>query len=545
MLNVESLSCFYADSKGREVQAVRNLSFCLENDQALGLIGESGSGKSTVAWSLLGMLRELGGHAHGRLIWNNARYDFHRPESLRPLRWRELALVPQAAMNSFNPVYTIGQSLIELAGHFLPLMNAKDKAARAIEALSRVELSPQLFFCYPHQLSGGMRQRAVLAKALVCNPKILILDEATTGLDVITEGNILKIIAQLKKEMAMSLIFITHDLRLVKSFCDHYLVLKEGIPQPEDSPYIKKLFSSIPQIRSSSVNLCAGEPILEAKYLSKTFKRPGTKEVVQALDQVSISLYPGIITGLVGASGSGKSTLANLLFHLMRPDNGSILFLGKPVNSNSRLIKQMRSQMGLIRQDPFDSLPPHKTISSIVAEPLKIHKRSEGKQKDRLKVYQALADVGLEPEIFAARFPHQLSGGQRQRIAIARTLVTDLSILVLDEPTSMLDAAIKQEILQLIYRQAKEKKFAVLLITHDLAAASSVCDDILVLRFGRCIAAGPFDLLTGNSADQYFQQLYLAATDLKKYWLYLDEADHGKGGEWKTLSNCNHNQAMK
>jgi len=314
-------------------------------------------------------------------------------------------------------------------------------------------------------------------------------------------------------------------------------VLKEGFPQPEGSPYITKLFTSIPQIRNDRVNVCAGEPILEAKHLSKTFKRPGTREVVQALDRVSISLYPGRISGLVGASGHGKSRLANLLFHLLRPDDGFILFQGEAVKSNPRLVKYMRSQMGLVRQDPFDSLPPHKTVSSIVAEPLIIHKRSEGKQKDRLKVYQALADVGLEPEIYAARFPHQLSGGQRQRIAIARALATDLSILVLDEPTSMLDTAIKQEILQLVYRQAKQKRFAVLLITHDLAAASSVCDEISVLRLGKCIAAGPFDLLTRNSADHYFRQLYLAATDLKGYWRYLDEADQDKEGGWKTLSN--------
>ncbi|MBT9168076.1 MAG: Glutathione import ATP-binding protein GsiA [Syntrophomonadaceae bacterium] len=531
MLSVEGLSCYYTGTE-KEVAAVSNLSFDLGKNETLGLIGESGSGKSTVAWALLGMLRELGGHAHGQFIWNGTAYDLHHPATWRHLRWREIAIVPQAAMNSFNPVYTIGYSFTEVLKCHMPAIAPKEREARAKEMLSKVELDPQLFYSYPHQLSGGMRQRAALAKALICRPKVLILDEATTGLDVITEGNILRTVAVLKKELDMSLIIITHDLRLVETLCDHYVVLKEGVPQKTGSPYTKKLFASITQISRKPGIVRRKAPVMEAKNMSKQFSKPGTKENFLALDRVSVSLFAGSITGLVGASGSGKSTLVNILFHLLRPDEGSISINGRSIPSSPRSVRSMQRQMGLVRQDPFDSLPPHEMIFDIVSEPLQIHGLSEGRQKDMEKVSQALCDVGLDPEVYTSRFPHQLSGGQRQRVAIARALVTSPSILALDEPTSMLDATIKQEILQLVAVQAKEKGIAVLLVTHDLAAASSVCDDILVLHHGKSVAAGSFEMLLQNSSSNYFRQLLLAATDLKGYWRHLDEvaiAYSGKG----------------
>ncbi|HSW36527.1 MAG TPA: ABC transporter ATP-binding protein [Candidatus Limnocylindrales bacterium] len=531
MLNVEGLSCYYPVAD-KEVTAVCNLSFDLGKNSMLGLIGESGSGKTTVAWALLGMLGDLGGHAHGQFTWKGTVYDFHSPAPWRHLRWREIAIVPQTAMNSFNPVYTIGHSLTEVLKWHVSALGANERSARAKEILARVELDPQLFYSYPHQLSGGMRQRAALAKALICNPKILILDEATTGLDVITEGNILKTVAGLKKELGMSLIIITHDLRLVENLCDDYVVLKDGFAQQPGSPYIKKLFSAMLQIgKKPKVADVRGVPILVAKNMSKSFRKPGTRKKFLAIDCVSVSLTPGSITGLVGASGSGKSTLVNTLFHMLRPDGGSISFQGKTISSDPSAIKGMQRQMGLVRQDPFDSLPPHEKVSAVVAEPLQIHSLSEGRQKDLKKVSQLLAEVGLEPEVYIDRFPHQLSGGQRQRVAIARALVTNPSVLVLDEPTSMLDATIKLEILQLIAQQAIEKRLAVLLVTHDLAAASLVCDHILVLHHGKSVASGSFEMLLQNSSSSYLRQLLLAATDLKGYWRHLDEVAPGCSGE--------------
>ena len=526
MLNVQGLNCFYTESE-KEVAAVTDLSFQLGQNETLGLIGESGSGKSTVAWALLGMLEHLGGHAHGHFSWDGIDYDLHRPETWAHLRWREIAIVPQAAMNSFNPVYTIGHSLTEVLACHLPLVSAKEREDRAKAMLGRVELDPQLYYSYPHQLSGGMKQRAALAKALNCEPKVLILDEATTGLDVITEGNILRTVAALKKEMDMSLIIITHDLRLVEHICDNYIVLKEGVLQQPGSSYTKKLFSAMSRIGSKPATVRTKVPVLEAENISKQFKRPGSKENVQALERVSISLYAGSVTGLVGASGSGKSTLVNILFHLLRPDDGTIVMNGRMVPSKPRAVRNMQRQMGLVRQDPFDSLPPHEKIFSIVSEPLHIHGMSAGKQKDIEKVAKTLADVGLDPETYMNRYPHQMSGGQRQRVAIARALVTNPSIIAFDEPTSMLDATIKQDILQLITTQANEKGIAVLLVTHDLAAASSVCDDILVLHQGRSVVAGSFEMLLQNSSSEYFRRLLLAATDLKGYWSHLEEIATG------------------
>ena len=524
MLKVENLSCHYTETE-TEVTAVQGLSFELQKNQILGLIGESGSGKSTVAWALLGMLGQLGGHAHGKLSFEGSLYDFHHPETWPHLRWREIAIVPQAAMNSFNPVYTVGQSLTEVLQVHLPSLDRKEREARAREMLQKVELDPGVFHSYPHQLSGGMRQRAALAKALICRPKVLILDEATTGLDVITEGNILKTVVSLQKEMEMSLILITHDLRLVENLCHQCLILKDGVPQTPDSPYARKLFASMARLGRKAA---AGEkgtpaPLLEARGMSKKFRKPGSRESFLALDRVNLSLYAGKITGLVGASGSGKSTLVNILFHLLRSDGGSVTLKGKPAPSRPREIRKMQSRMGLVRQDPFESLPPHEKIFDVVSEPLQIHGLLEGGGKDRERVYRALRDVGLDPETYADRYPHQLSGGQRQRVAIARALVTDPLILALDEPTSMLDATIKQEILQLIALQARKKGIAVLLVTHDLAAASSVCDDILVLHHGKRVAEGPFEVLLKNTTSSYFQQLLLAATDLKGYWQHLDK----------------------
>ncbi len=526
MLSVDALSCNYTDAE-KEVAAVSNLSFDLGKNEILGLIGESGSGKSTAAWALLGMLGQLGGHAHGKFMWKGNTYDFHHPATWTHLRWREIAIVSQAAMNSFNPVYTIGRSLTEVLECHISALSPKEREARAKEMLGRVELDSQLFYSYPHQLSGGMKQRAALAKALICKPKVLILDEATTGLDVITEGNILRTVAALKKELNMSLIVITHDLRLVENLCDRYIVLKEGVPQKKDSPYTKKLFASMPRIGRKPEGACTKELVLEAKNISKRFSRPGTKESFLALNCVSISLFAGRITGLVGASGSGKSTLVNILFHLLRPDAGSISMNGKLIPAGTRGLRSIQRQMSLVRQDPFDSLPPHEKIFDIVAEPLHIHGLSAGRQKDLEKVSQALCDVGLDPESYINRFPHQLSGGQRQRVAIARAFVTNPSVLALDEPTSMLDATIKQEILQLIAVQAIEKGIAILLVTHDLAAASLVCDDILVLHHGKSVATGTFEILLQNSSDNYFRKLLLAATDLKGYWHHIEEIAAG------------------
>ncbi len=530
MLSVEELSCYYI-AADKEVVAVNNLSFKLEKKETVGLIGESGSGKSTVAWALLGMLGPLGGHAHGQFTWDGTTYDLHHPAAWSCLRWREIAIVPQAAMNSFNPVYAIGRSLTEVLECHLPAVAPKEREARAKEMLDRVELDPQLFYSFPHQLSGGMRQRAALAKALICNPRVLILDEATTGLDVITEGNILRTVSVLKKELDMSLIIITHDLRLVENLCDYNVVLKEGVPQAADSPYTKKLFASIPRISGKPGESQTKAPVLEAKNLSKGFRRPGTKENVLALDRVSVALFAGSITGLVGASGSGKSTLVNILFQLLRPDAGVIAIHGRPIPSTPRGIRSVQREMGLVRQDPFDSLPPHEKILDIVSEPLQIHGLTKGRQKDQEVVSQVLCDVGLDPETYISRFPHQLSGGQRQRVAIARALVTNPAVLALDEPTSMLDATIKQEILQLIAMQVKEKGIAALLVTHDLAAASLICDDILVLDQGKSIEAGSFEVLLRNSSSNYFKQLLLAATDLKGYWSHLDEAIIGHSAQ--------------
>lgn len=526
LLDVKGLSCFYKTEDG-EFAAVKDLSFDLRKKEALGLIGESGCGKSTVAWSLLGMLGDLGGHAHGSFNFKGTDFDLHRADSWQKLRWREIAIVPQTAMNSFNPVYTVGQSLTELIQHYLPDLPEKVREDKARDMLAGVELPHQTFHSYPHQLSGGMRQRAALAKALVCSPSLLILDEATTGLDVITEGNILKTVMDLKEAYSMSLLLVTHDLRLVGNICDRYVVLQDGRRQDPESPYARKLFAAMPAVGSRK-KPSSGEtetaPVLEVEQLAKSFKKPGTGQTFQVLDQVSFSLYPGKITGLVGASGSGKTTLVNILFYLLQPGGGTFRYNGVSTSLSKNAAKGLRGRMSLVRQDPFDSLPPHQKIGTIVAEPLRINGLSQGRKADLAKVSQVLTEVGLDPGTYLERYPHQLSGGQNQRVAIARALVTGPAVLALDEPTSMLDATIKNDILQLIAQQAKTKNIAVLLVTHDLAAASAICDDLLVLQAGKLVEKGHLEYLLAASNNRYFRRLLLAATDLKAYWEYTEPA---------------------
>ena len=533
VINIKNLNVDYITDKN-PINAVRDVTFEIFSGEIFGLVGESGSGKSTVVQAMMRILPPPAIISKGEVIINNEDILASSSLDVVGMRWKKISIVMQSALNALNPVLSIREQIHDVLKTHKNLIGL-DADERAKELLSLVEIDHDRLDSFPHQLSGGMKQRIVIAIALAIMPPIIIMDEPTTALDVIVEREIIAKIIDLRKKLGFTILFITHDLNLLLEFADRLAIMKNGeiveldkvenINAGGKHPYTKKLIGSIPSAsgkrqkgllsKPKSLNL-SKNPILEVRNLKKVFQSPGffNKNKLIAVNDVSFKIHKGEIVGLVGESGSGKSTVAKLVTRLIRPSGGSIYLDGenKKVTESRNVPLQYRKDVQMVFQDPFGSLNSIHTVYHHLSRPLYRHRL-----KDEVKMLPYIIDllekVGLSPgEKFAEKFPHEMSGGERQRVAIARALSLEPKIVVADEPTSMLDVSIRMEVLEIFAKMRIENNLTVLFITHDLASARYLADRIIVLKNGKIIEENNSEKLIQNPKEDYTKQLVNAAS---------------------------------
>ena len=533
VINIKNLNVDYITDKN-PINAVRDVTFEIFSGEIFGLVGESGSGKSTVVQAMMRILPPPAIISKGEVIINNEDILASSSLDVVGMRWKKISIVMQSALNALNPVLSIREQIHDVLKTHKNLIGI-DADERAKELLSLVEIDHDRLDSFPHQLSGGMKQRIVIAIALAIMPPIIIMDEPTTALDVIVEREIIAKIIDLRKKLGFTILFITHDLNLLLEFADRLAIMKNGeiveldkvenIHAGGKHPYTKKLIGSIPSAsgkrqkgllsKPKSLNL-SKNPILEVQNLKKVFQSPGffNKNKLIAVNDVSFKIHKGEIVGLVGESGSGKSTVAKLVTRLIRPSEGSIYLNGenKKVTESRNVPLQYRKDVQMVFQDPFGSLNSIHTVYHHLSRPLYRHRL-----KDEVTMLPYIIDllekVGLSPgEKFAEKFPHEMSGGERQRVAIARALSLEPKIVVADEPTSMLDVSIRMEVLEIFAKMRIENNLTVLFITHDLASARYLADRIIVLKNGKIIEENNSEKLIQNPKKDYTKQLVNAAS---------------------------------
>ena len=533
VINIKNLNVDYITDKN-PIKAVRDVTFEIFSGEIFGLVGESGSGKSTVVQAMMRILPPPAIISKGEVIINNEDILASSSLDVIGMRWKKISIVMQSALNALNPVLSIREQIHDVLKTHKNLIGL-DADERAKELLSLVEIDHDRLDSFPHQLSGGMKQRIVIAIALAIMPPIIIMDEPTTALDVIVEREIIAKIIDLRKKLGFTILFITHDLNLLLEFADRLAIMKNGeiveldkvenINAGGKHPYTKKLIGSIPSAsgkrqkgllsKPKSLNL-SKNPILEVRNLKKVFQSPGffNKDKLIAVNDVSFKIHKGEIVGLVGESGSGKSTVAKLVTRLIRPSGGSIHLDGenKRVTESRNVPLQYRKDVQMVFQDPFGSLNSIHTVYHHLSRPLYRHRL-----KDKVTMLPYIIDllekVGLSPgEKFAEKFPHEMSGGERQRVAIARALSLEPKIVIADEPTSMLDVSIRMEVLEIFAKMRIENNLTVLFITHDLASARYLADRIIVLKNGKIIEEDNSEKLIQNPRQDYTKQLVNAAS---------------------------------
>lgn len=533
LLSIENLSVDYITDTGL-VRAVNNISFGIHAGEIFGLVGESGSGKSTVVQAMMRILPPPGLISNGSVRINEEDILSASESNVKKFRWKQISIVMQSALNALNPVLSIREQISDVLKTHKDLVGI-DADTKAKELLSLVDIDEDRLNSHPHQLSGGMKQRVVIAIALAIMPPIIIMDEPTTALDVIVEREILAKIIELRKKLNFTILFITHDLNLLLEFADRLAIMKNGriveidnvenIKQGGQHSYTRKLIGSIPSASGSRQEGLLSKPdsldfpttpLIEIKNLRKTFQSPGlfNKNKLTAVDDISFKISEGEIVGLVGESGSGKSTIAKLVTRLIRPTSGTIYLNGenRQVTEARNVPLGYRKIVQMVFQDPFGSLNSIHTVYHHLSRPLLRHKL---KSKDELFDYiiKMLETVGLSPgEKFANKFPHEMSGGERQRVAIARALSLKPQIIIADEPTSMLDVSIRMDILEIFARMRKENNLTILFITHDLASARYLADRIIVLKNGSIVEEGPSEDLIQSPSNEYTKQLVNAAS---------------------------------
>ncbi|SPA24871.1 putative oligopeptide ABC transporter, fused atp_binding components [Cupriavidus taiwanensis] len=555
VVQVDGLSVRFATSE-RTVEAVRNLSFHVDRGETLAVVGESGSGKSVTSLALMRLVEHGGGkiatgsmalRRRGGEVIDLARTD---NATLRSVRGADVAMIFQEPMTSLNPVFPVGEQIAES----IRLHQGKSRAAARAEALRMLELvripeARRVLERYPHQLSGGMRQRVMIAMALSCKPALLIADEPTTALDVTIQAEILQLIRGLQAEMHMGVVFITHDMGVVAEVADRVLVMYRGEKVEEGTsddvfrapahPYTRALLSAVPRLGamrgtdlpakfpllrldSASPEAAAPQdtvvpgvaPILRVQDLVTRFDVPGglfgrVTRRVHAVEQVSFDLYPGETLALVGESGCGKSTTGRSLLRLVESQSGTIEFNGQNISKmEGPALQTLRRNIQFIFQDPFASLDPRVPVGYSIMEPLLVHKVASGKEAEQ-RVAWLLDKVGLDPS-HAARYPHEFSGGQRQRICIARALALNPKVVVADESVSALDVSIQAQIVNLMLDLQRELGIAFLFISHDMAVVERVSHRVAVMYLGQIVEIGPRRAIFENPQHPYTKKLMSA-----------------------------------
>ncbi|WP_431811435.1 ABC transporter ATP-binding protein [Lysinibacillus sp. FW12] len=510
-----------------EFEAVKDVSFHLNKGETLGIVGESGSGKSVTARSIMRLLPSPPSFLKsGTIVFKGQELTELSEKQMEGIRGQDISMIFQDPMTSTNPTIRIGDQVAEsLIKH--QSMSKTEAYQQTIELLKLVGIrdAEERYRQYPHEFSGGMRQRVMIAMALACNPSLLIADEPTTALDVTIQAQILKLMRDMQKKMGTSIILITHDLGVVAGMCDRIIVMKEGeiveqgtteeIFANAQHPYTQKLLNALPKQHEKKqpkemANIQAGidkhKPLIEVTHLSKEFSL-GRGQTLKAVNDLSFYIYPGETLGLVGESGSGKSTTGRTILQLHQPTNGEVLYQGIPVTRlTKKQLKAMRRHMQIIFQDPYSSLNPRKKILDIIGEALDIHGLVKNHEERRQRVEELLELVGLKKE-HSMRYPHEFSGGQRQRIGIARALAVEPNFIVCDEPLSALDVSIQKQIVDLLKELQHKLGLTYLFIAHDLSMVKHISDRVAVMYGGKIVELAESEELYANPQHPYTQAL--------------------------------------
>jgi microcin C transport system ATP-binding protein len=528
LLEVKNLSVNFGTGDDA-VRAVRNVSFEIKRGETLAVVGESGSGKSVTALSILQLLPyPMANHPNGSIRFQGRELVGAPPRDLLDVRGNRISMIFQEPMTSLNPLHTIERQVNEvlILHKGLTRSAARKRTLELLEQVGIPEAATRLD-AYPHQLSGGQRQRVMIAMALANEPDLLIADEPTTALDVTIQAQILKLLKTLQARYGMALLFITHDLGIVRKMADRVCVMTKGriveqgpVAEVFDNPqhsYTQHLLSAEPKGRPVEADPAAAEILkLDDVKVHFPIKRGVLRRTVgyiKAVDGVSLNLREGHTIGLVGESGSGKTTLGLALLRL-EGSKGGIQFDKQDLQALSqREIRPLRRQMQIVFQDPFSSLSPRMSVGEIVGEGLQVHRIGSEAERSRM-IDQALTEVGLDPAA-RERYPHEFSGGQRQRIAIARALVLKPRLIVLDEPTSALDMSVQAQIVDLLRDLQTRHKLAYLFISHDLKVVRALADEVLVLRHGKVVERGSAQQIFERPQTPYTQALIAAAFNLE------------------------------
>ncbi len=529
LLSVRDLSVDFTQG-GETTHAVRSISFDIAARETVALVGESGSGKSVSALSVLKLLQyPPASHPGGAIVFDDQDLLSMSEADLRHVRGNDISMIFQEPMTSLNPLHTIEKQV----GEVLRLHQGLDEAAgrgRTLELLHQVGIREpeRRLGAYPHQLSGGQRQRVMIAMALANTPKLLIADEPTTALDVTVQAQILELLDQLKREQQMSMLFITHDLGIVRRIADRVCVMTEGeiveagpteaiFTDPQHA-YTRHLLAAEPKGQPPAADLTApivveGDQVKVWFPIRKGFLRR-VVDNVKAVDGIDVAVRAGQTLGVVGESGSGKTTLGLALTRLIS-SQGRITFDGEAIDTRSfQQMRTLRRDIQIVFQDPYGSLSPRLSVAEIVAEGLGIHEPHLSPDERDARVVAALEEVGLDPAT-RFRYPHEFSGGQRQRIAIARAMVLKPKFLMLDEPTSALDMSVQAQVVDLLRELQARHNLAYLFISHDLKVVRALANDVIVMREGRIVEAGSADAIFDAPKADYTKALMTAAFDIK------------------------------
>jgi peptide/nickel transport system ATP-binding protein len=517
---------FWVD--GTWYPAAVNMNYDVHPGEVLAIVGESGSGKSSSSMALLGLLPS-NARVNGSIKLKGREITTLSDRQLRMIRGRDVAVIFQEPMTALNPVYTVGFQIVEVLRLHMEMGPAEAKE-RAIELLRMVEMpEPEVAFTkYPHQFSGGQRQRAMIAMAISCDPVLLIADEPTTALDVTVQAEILELMRSLRKRLNSAIVLITHDMGVVADLADKIIVMKDGeiveaapIQQLFDHPahpYTRELLAAVPKLGTAEDTVVEAfvkaekahaEPVLSLKNVSIEYPKNGRVPAFRAVTDVSLDIFPGEVVGLVGESGSGKTTVGRASVGLLPVVEGSLTVSGMDLaEASPRQMREIRRQIGIVFQDPGSSLNPRFPIGQCIGEPLMLAKLAKGKDLDR-RVEELLDQVEL-PRSFRNRYPHELSGGQRQRVGIARALALSPSLFVADEPTSALDVSVQARFLVLLQELQQKLQFACLFVSHDLAVVDVLVHRIAVMYKGRLVEVGTKDEILRHPKDPYTKSLIAA-----------------------------------